>query len=483
LDFVSAGYEWTDALCEMDSDGDGRSNGVELGDPDCVWMEGTQPDGPALSHPGIVDEPKDPIKGLCDDYITPDDELTMDIVFSVPTQIDESRTHYICEQQLVDVPVQEVVHLIKNGVLLDNSDILHHMFVFVCDVNAISIDGDRVGEGPYSCSGNESGCLRVAGWALGPHEKCTPPNVGEEINFSASDKVVVKIEAHYDNSKGTPQQDQSGIRLYLTPTLRPLSGTRLAAGLHHADSRFVIPAQQSSYTLTGVCPSVISEYMIRPIYAYAFNPHMHQYGRSMVTEHYRCGNKIGEIGHISEYEFDNQQSYTLNPPVKILPGDALVTTCKYDTSNADVDVKGGEQSSDEMCMNFISVYPHPGTEDIPSLMTACLTFEGIRRNNQTIDIRMAIGDFDQLTRTDDFSIEPENNIGSCCEIGNCEELYFSELNDACALDSDCIDALVCIGGLCKEISVEGSRVARGKSFAVSAAILQLFVFSMFACTL
>jgi dopamine beta-monooxygenase len=369
MDFASEEYKWTVALCEMDSDGDGRSNGVELGDPDCIWMEGDEPEGPALSHPGIVDEQDEPVKDFCDEYVPPDDELTMDIVFSVPTEIPETRTHYICEQQVMEVPAQELLHLIKNGVLLDNSDVLHHMFVFICDENATSTDGNKVGEGPYTCTGNESGCRRIGGWAVGPHEKCLPPNVGEEIDFSGSDRVVVKIEAHYDNTKGIPQQDQSGIRLYMTPTLRALTGGRVMGGMSALDARFLVPAQQESYALTGICPTAITEYMARPAYAYAFTPHMHLYGRSLVTEHYRCGQKIGEIGRISAYEFDNQQTYSLNPPVKILPGDALVTTCAFNTSMVDVDIEGGEESTDEMCLNFISVYPHPGTEDIPSLMS------------------------------------------------------------------------------------------------------------------
>ena len=39
-------------VCDLDSDGDGFSNGVELGDPDCVW-DGrvAQPPGP-LFNPG-----------------------------------------------------------------------------------------------------------------------------------------------------------------------------------------------------------------------------------------------------------------------------------------------------------------------------------------------------------------------------------------------------------------------------------------------
>ena len=43
----------------MDSDGDGRTNGEELGDPDCTWTPGMAPKYSAgLSHPGIC-EPVD----------------------------------------------------------------------------------------------------------------------------------------------------------------------------------------------------------------------------------------------------------------------------------------------------------------------------------------------------------------------------------------------------------------------------------------
>lgn len=42
--FRDAGYKWTVALCEADTDGDGQSNGHELGDPCCHWTEGATPD-------------------------------------------------------------------------------------------------------------------------------------------------------------------------------------------------------------------------------------------------------------------------------------------------------------------------------------------------------------------------------------------------------------------------------------------------------
>ena len=42
--FKAANYAWTKELCEDDADGDGQSNGLELGDPCCVWKEGSTPD-------------------------------------------------------------------------------------------------------------------------------------------------------------------------------------------------------------------------------------------------------------------------------------------------------------------------------------------------------------------------------------------------------------------------------------------------------
>lgn len=51
-DFEIAKFKWSTDLCQKDSDQDGRTNGQELGDPDCKWTEGGTPSGPATGHPG-----------------------------------------------------------------------------------------------------------------------------------------------------------------------------------------------------------------------------------------------------------------------------------------------------------------------------------------------------------------------------------------------------------------------------------------------
>ncbi|XP_052254860.1 temptin-like isoform X1 [Dreissena polymorpha] len=55
LAFSAAGHTWTHALCMADSDGDGKTNGAELGDPTCVWVRGGVPTGHATGHPGICE--------------------------------------------------------------------------------------------------------------------------------------------------------------------------------------------------------------------------------------------------------------------------------------------------------------------------------------------------------------------------------------------------------------------------------------------
>ncbi|RUS91186.1 hypothetical protein EGW08_001099 [Elysia chlorotica] len=50
--FLIAGG-WTVAFCNADTDGDGVSNGAELGDPNCVWTPGQVPEfTTGISHPG-----------------------------------------------------------------------------------------------------------------------------------------------------------------------------------------------------------------------------------------------------------------------------------------------------------------------------------------------------------------------------------------------------------------------------------------------
>lgn len=58
-DFGLADRTWTVDFCQQDSDGDGQSNGMELGDPECLWKDDGSAGPPSrttdISHPGFAD--------------------------------------------------------------------------------------------------------------------------------------------------------------------------------------------------------------------------------------------------------------------------------------------------------------------------------------------------------------------------------------------------------------------------------------------
>ncbi|CAB9506119.1 Tyramine beta-hydroxylase [Seminavis robusta] len=464
LDFASNGFEWTIPLCEADSDGDGRSNGEELGDPSCEWSPGEEPAGPALSHPGIVDNPKDTVPNPCESYEAPPDVQVLDINFTTANEMNASRTHYRCEQLVVESPDPlAALQQIKTEALVDNPNVLHHMWIYHC-MGQDSSDGNKVGQGSYECSGMESNCQIVAGWAVGPTEWCEHPNVGSYIEFFTSS--VFKVEAHYDNSQGIAQSDQSGMRLSFTATPRPLTGGLSVLGMSYWDRQFLVPKQQESFALTNLCPSTATQLLSSPMWVYSWNPHMHLYGKTLVTEHYRCGVKIGEIGRIEDFEFDNQQSYHLDPPVKILPGDALVTTCTYDTTTVDQDVPGGESTSEEMCDNYLTYFPYIGTDWQPNLFSACNTFpEGENPRFAGYDDSTPFGtvDLGGDVLVWDWQADATNNVGECCATSTCDTAYLSNEGDPCGMDSDCVSGSTCQLNICTkdEIGDKNESDTRG----------------------
>lgn len=46
-------FDWS-KVCHLDSDGDGLTNGQELGDPRCTWRVGNSAPEPAIGHPGML---------------------------------------------------------------------------------------------------------------------------------------------------------------------------------------------------------------------------------------------------------------------------------------------------------------------------------------------------------------------------------------------------------------------------------------------
>mmetsp|Transcript_42135 Transcript_42135/g.51161 ORF Transcript_42135/g.51161 Transcript_42135/m.51161 type:complete len:252 (+) Transcript_42135:98-853(+) len=80
LAYSLAGYRWTKELCEADSDGDGATNGEELGDPCCEWEDHTSnPLASQVSHPGFAHSKPEGLYKRKEDCAVTEDDVAIEI--------------------------------------------------------------------------------------------------------------------------------------------------------------------------------------------------------------------------------------------------------------------------------------------------------------------------------------------------------------------------------------------------------------------
>ncbi|KAF4520141.1 hypothetical protein B566_EDAN008959 [Ephemera danica] len=85
--------------------------------------------------------------------------------------------------------------------------------------------------------------------------------------------------------------------------------------------------------------------------------HTHLTGIRVETRHIRDGRELSLLNQDNHYSTHFQEIRRLRRPVTVLPGDALVTSCYYDTISRDNVTLGGFSISDEMCVNYVHYYP------------------------------------------------------------------------------------------------------------------------------
>jgi hypothetical protein len=67
--------------------------------------------------------------------------------------------------------------------------------------------------------------------------------------------------------------------------------------------------------------------------------------------------QIGEAGRENNYSYELQCSQFFPQPITIKDGDMMVTTCMYDSMGKKEPTPGGLGSQEEMCINFLVIYP------------------------------------------------------------------------------------------------------------------------------
>lgn len=93
------------------------------------------------------------------------------------------------------------------------------------------------------------------------------------------------------------------------------------------------------------------------IYIFASQMHTHLAGIASWTEHIREGKLMNELQRDNHYSPHFQEIRLLPKQVHVLPGDALIHYCLYDTTKRTNITLGGYSTSEEMCVTYLHYYP------------------------------------------------------------------------------------------------------------------------------
>jgi hypothetical protein len=217
----------------------------------------------------------------------------------------------------------EAVQMVAMRALTDNKKVVHHWILY----------------GPNR--------EFLVGWAPGKDQSAPlPPDVG--MNLPGG---TLTLDMHYNNLVGTQAEgDNSGLELCVLkkPNFRPNTAT-----VNQTFSQFLIniPAHAMNFDVTGQCTFTGNT----PVKLVTASPHAHTLARHMkFTVKKKSGEMI--VMHDGPFDFNEQQSYALDPMVTLENGDVVTTTCTYDNAG-DTAVTFGENTGNEMCFNFAVYYP------------------------------------------------------------------------------------------------------------------------------
>ncbi|KAL1516807.1 hypothetical protein ABEB36_000660 [Hypothenemus hampei] len=258
------------------------------------------------------------------------------------------------------------VYQFEANIQSSSQGIVHHMEVFHCETEAgreIPLyDGDCFDkQRPESTRV----CKRVlAAWAMGAQPFTYPEEAGLPIGGETFNPFIM-LEVHYNNPElKAGFVDSSGITLHISDKLRDADAGIIELGLEYTD-KMAIPPGQESFSLTGYCISSCTSVGLPPegINIFGSQLHTHLTGIRVFTRHFDAhGHELPELNRDNHFSTHFQEIRRLKRPVKILPGEVLITRCDYNTVDRPNVTLGGFSISDEMCVNYIHYYPRASLE-------------------------------------------------------------------------------------------------------------------------
>lgn len=378
LDFKAAGFQWTTELCRKDSDGDGLTNGQELGDPNCVWTSGTTPERTTgLSHPGICPLESSTCKNSwtvcpkafnCPAMKDPN-VMVRNFTLNKNTPVPAKETTYICQAFELNNTASPM-HMIGSLPIIVNTNVMHHMILYACTTRPEQAMFDS----PRECFMGRSGCDEMLNlWAFGLEGECFNSNAGFLVGGQGYRYAL--LELHWNNPASvSTYTDSSGFSLYFTPTLRTYNlGT-----LMYGEGNLVIPPRQAEVSFNHTCPSVCTNYYhAETRYITAAAIHMHTYGIKGRVSLWRNGALIKDLSPLQVYDYNTPQVIAFDPPIEYRKGDEVKTECYFSSLRSNHSIFFGESTSDEMCLSFMTFYPNNVTQNVTEKLSRCIGVSGI----------------------------------------------------------------------------------------------------------
>jgi len=374
-DFERNGKKWDRCLCEKDSDGDGQTNGEELGDPLCVWQPGLIPTRTTgLTHPGVCEPFTDPVcqaenekfgdfcsgKELhpCVDDIKAQPEMRVwNLTFPV-TPVPAQVTTYMC--QTFQFPeTDRDYHAVAMQPNIDNEYVMHHMLLYGCTED-VDVSGT-----PSTCGMGVNGCFDLLfTWAVGANGQCLNENCGFKLGQTGYKKVV--IQTHWNNPELVRDyRDGSGMVIYYTPNMRQYDGGSFMIG----QTFIAIPPNQRDLKVEGTCESECTASYPHTMFITDTFIHMHYLGYKGYIYHNRGNRTVTDLVVQDHYSYDTPIQFPQDPPLEFLPGDEFHTVCHFKSTSRDDWTEFGDGTNDEMCFGFVTYYPK-----IPDLGRGCTQY-------------------------------------------------------------------------------------------------------------
>ena len=300
------------------------------------WLAADTPEGNAADAP---DDTTDA------DVVLPDEDVVLMLPAPyTPTNIDDDYRCFV-----VDPGFTEGVQITGFQVHPDNSAIVHHVLLFT-DPGDEARGLAAAEEGPgYTCYGDPGfyDTSVVGAWAPGSPGVKLPEGTG--LPVTAGTKLVIQV--HYSPAGDPGASDQSIISLDLAET--PVEPVYFFPFI---DSRLSIPPGEAAHVEGN---SMRLNYGV-DLTLYGGGPHMHRLGRSISIAHEPEGGEPSCLIDIPDWDFNTQEIYMLQEPVRINDGDTVHLECVYDNSATNPyamgeTVRWGDATDDEMCLVYALV--------------------------------------------------------------------------------------------------------------------------------